>query len=117
MIPTPTRVLFARGHVDFRKSIDGLAAVVELALDERALSGTLFVFLNKRRNAVKLLMWHHGGFVLVYKRLEKGCFRPPLLPERADRVALTAAELGALLEGIDMAGAKRLSRWNPPDFP
>lgn len=107
----PRRILLARDPIDFRKSIDGLAAVCELQLEERPLDGTLFLFINRRRNSVKALVWTYGGFTLVYKRLEKGRFRWPTF--EADRATVTSAELAALLEGIDLSSARRLSRWNP----
>lgn len=111
MLINPTRILLAIEPVDFRKSIDGLAAVCELQLAENPLDGTLFLFRNKRRNAVKMLIWTHGGFMMLYKRLERGRFRwPDIAP---DRTTLTPAELAALLEGIDLTRARRLSRWNP----
>lgn len=111
MIPTPSRILLCTSPADFRKSIDGLAALVELHLREAPLSGTMFVFRNKTGNALKLLVWSAGGFVLVYKKLERGRFRVPTT--EADRMALTPAEIGAILEGIDLRRATRLPRWNP----
>lgn len=87
MIPTPTRILLSTSPIDFRKSIDGLAALVELHLRESPLSGTMFVFRNRRGNALKLLVWSAGGFVLVYKKLERGTFRVPAT--EADRASLT----------------------------
>lgn len=111
LIPTPTKILLATAPADFRKSIDGLAALVELGLGEAPLSGAMFVFRNRRGNALKLLAWSHGGFVLVYKKLERGRFRVPAT--EADRATLTAAETAAILEGIDLRQAKRLPRWNP----
>jgi transposase len=111
LMPTPTRILVATQPVDFRLSIDGLAALVELQLKDNPLSGTMFVFLNKRRRGLKLLVWDHGGFVLLYKKLERGRFRLPA--SEHDRLSISAAELLAILEGIDLAGAERLPRWNP----
>jgi transposase len=111
VIPVPARILFAREPVDFRKQIDGLAALCEQKLNEQPLDGTLFVFTNMRGDAMKALIWTHGGFCLVHKRLERGRFRWPSGEE--DRVFLTPAELAALLEGIDLTHAKRLKRWNP----
>lgn len=99
--------------VDLRKSIDGLAALVELQLQERPLSGTMFVFTNRRRTALKLLVWSYGGFLLLYKKLERGRFRMPAV--EGDRKTLTLAELAALMEGIDLSDARRLPRWNPGD--
>ena len=111
MIPTPPRILVARDPVDFRKGIAGLAAVCEVRLGEEPLDGTLFVFVNRRRNGMKMLVWTHGGFLMLYKKLEKGRFRWP--PMQADRGTITPAELAALMEGIDLSNARRLSRWNP----
>jgi transposase len=111
MIPVPNRILVARDPVDFRKQIDGLAAVCEQRLGEEPLDGTLFLFSNRRRTALKALVWTHGGFSMVYKKLEKGRFRWPT--GEVDRVAVSRAELAALLEGLDVSKATRLSRWNP----
>jgi transposase len=111
LIPTPRRILVARDPVDFRKQLDGLAAVCEVQLREQPLDGTLFVFRNRRKTAVKLLIWTHGGFLMAYKKLEQGRFAWPELDE--DRGTITPAELAALMEGIDLRGSRRLSRWNP----
>lgn len=111
LITTPSRILVARDPIDFRKSIDGLAAVCEVHLGEEPLDGSLYVFANRRRTGLKMLVWTHGGFLMLYMRLEKGRFRWP--PLKADRGTVTPAELAALLEGIDLTQARRLSRWNP----
>lgn len=111
LIGSPTRILIAREPIDLRKSIDGLAAICEVHLREQPLDGTLFVFTNRRRSSLKMLIWTHGGFLMLYKRLEQGRFRWPAL--NADRGILTPAELAALMEGIDLSGAKRLKRWTP----
>ena len=110
MIAVPPKILFARRPVDFRKQIDGLAAVCERELGEAPLDGTLFLFTNRDGNALKALVWTHGGFTLVYKKLERGRFSWPLGDD--DRVRMTPAELAALLEGIDLTNARRLKRWN-----
>ena len=115
MIGLPPRILIARDYVDFRKQIDGLAAVCEVHLGEQPLDGTLFVFRNRRGNALKALRWTHGGFLLSYKKLEKGRFRWPQMT--GDRATMTAAEFAALMEGIDLSLARRLSRWNPDKSP
>ncbi len=111
MIPVPGRILLARDAVDFRNQIDGLAAICEQQLQEEPLDGTLFLFSNRRKTAIKALIWTHGGFSMVYKKLEKGRVCWP----RGDsaQVLLTRAELAALMEGIDLSKSKRLRRWNP----
>ena len=111
MLSLPARILLARDPVDFRKQIDGLAAICEVHLGEQPLGGTLFVFRNSRATALKMLMWSHGGFTLLYKKLERGQFAWPQ-PE-GDRVCLSQAELVALLEGIDISKCVRLKRWTP----
>ena len=115
MIPTPPRILIAREPVDFRKQIDGLAAICEVQLREQPLDGTLFVFRNRRGSALKMLVWTHGGFLLLYKKLERGRFRWPDMNQ--DRGTLSQAELAALIEGIDLSKARRLKRWNPKKVP
>lgn len=110
IIPTPARIIVALDPVDFRKQIDGLAAACE-QLGEEPLDGTLVLFRNRKRNGLKALIWTDGGFTLAYKRLEQGRFRWP----KGDgaKVPMTRAELAALLEGLDVSNATRLSRWKP----
>jgi transposase len=110
IIPTPSRIVVALDPVDFRKQIDGLAAACE-QLGEEPLDGTLVLFRNRRRNALKALVWTDGGFTLAYKRLEQGRFRWP--EADGSKVRMTRAELAALLEGLDLSNATRLSRWKP----
>lgn len=68
-LPRAVRVYFATGPVNLRKSFDGLSNEVRAVLVHDPLSGHVFVFLNKRRNQVKLLVWTRGGFTIVHKRL------------------------------------------------
>lgn len=111
MIGIPPRILLACQAVDFRKQIDGLAAVCERELGAEPLDGTLFVFRNRRASALKCLVWSAGGFLLIYKKLERGYFAWP--KGEGDTVVLTPAELLSLLEGLDLSGARRLQRWSP----
>jgi transposase len=94
-----------RQVVDFRKSINGLSAIVEQELSVSPFSTHLFVFCNRRRDKVKILYWERSGFVLWYKRLEKDRFPWP----RRDKdgvVQMTGRELNWLLDGIDMFRVK-----------
>ena len=111
MMPVPDRILVALEPVDFRKQIDGLAAVCESRLGEEPLDGTLFLFRNRRGSGLKGLMWTTGGFTMAYKKLERGRFLWP--SGEGDKVQMTRAELAALLEGLDLSNVRRLSRWNP----
>ena len=101
MIPVPSggRVWLAAGHTDMRKGFDGLALMVQETLRRDPHGGHLFVFRGRRGGLIKVL-WHDGqGLCLFAKRLERGRF---LWPSPADGVvAITPAQLGYLLEGID----------------
>lgn len=116
-IPSTVQVFLGTEPQDFRKSIDGLAGVVQTHLQRNPMTGDVFVFHNRRRNALKLLYWDHGGFCLVYKRLERGRFRVPHLHASRREIVLTSAEFAALFEGIDLSRARRLPRWNPRPKP
>lgn len=93
------RVYLAAGNTDLRKSIDGLALLVRHAFDLDPFSQNLFVFCNRSRDKIKILVWEHNGFWLCYKRLEKGRFHWPQSPNKQP-LALTRRELQWLLDGL-----------------
>ena len=93
------RVLVATKPVDFRKGADGLAALVRDTMGADPFSGAVYVFRAKRADRVKLVFWDGTGVVLVTKRLEEGAFRWPRIEDGV--VRLTAAQIAALLEGLD----------------
>jgi hypothetical protein len=66
------RLLLAVGYVDFRRGIDGLAATCRQVLEEDPFSGTVFVFTNRRRSSIKILLFDGGGFWLCQKRFSRG---------------------------------------------
>ena len=102
-IDTHTRVYISLTPVDFRKQIDGLALAVQETLALDPFSSHLFVFTNRQRDKLKLLYWHHNGFVLLYKRLERGRFRWPVTHIADTPVCLSLRELHCLLEGGDIS--------------
>jgi len=91
-----------------RKSFDTLAALVIGVIEEDPQSGHLFLFINRRRNRLKVLWWDRSGYCLLAKRLEHGQFR---VFDRADGTAgafeMSASDLALILDGIDLRGAKR----------
>lgn len=114
LLPRAVRVYFATGVTNLRKSFEGLSNEVRTVLSHEPLSGHVFVFLNRRRNQVKLLLWTRGGFTIVHKRLERGQFAfPSRVVEGATSVALDAHELSMLLEGVDMTDVRTSARWEP----
>ncbi|MEA2810591.1 MAG: transposase [Rhodospirillaceae bacterium] len=93
------RVVVATKPVDFRKGAEGLAALVREAMAADPFSGAVYVFRAKRVDRVKLIFWDGTGVCLFAKRLEDGAFRWPNVHDGV--VHLTAAQLSALLEGLD----------------
>ena len=113
-LPPSVRLFVATQPVDGRKGPDSLMALVRDVFRHDPLSGHLFVFFSKRRDRVRIVYWDRNGFAMWTKRLEKGRFRPSF---RADGPlgcsAMEAAELALVIEGIDLAGARRRPRWQP----
>ena len=94
------RVLMATRPVDFRKGMDGLAALARESLGSDPYSGVIYVFRAKRGDRVKLLLWDGNGLVLYAKRLDKGTFRWPEAGESS--ITLSGAQLMELLAGREV---------------
>jgi transposase len=91
-------VYLACGRTDMRKSINGLAAIVEQSFALDLFGGALFAFCNGKRDRIKVLEWDGDGFWLHFKRLEKGHFRWPV-EDSEPTIVLTSEELAILLDG------------------
>jgi transposase len=102
------RVLVATKPVDFRKGAEGLAALVREEMRVDPFSGAVYVFRAKRADRVKLIFWDGTGVCLFAKRLEDGAFRWPNMQDGV--MHLTAAQLSALLEGLDCGESTRRGR-------
>ena len=115
LLPRSVRVYVAREPANLRKSFEGLSNEVRHVLAANPLSGHVFVFINRRRTQVKMLLWTRGGYTIVHKRLEQGRFT---FPERVSadvaRVEIDAHELAMLLEGLVVARQRHAIRWSPP---
>ena len=98
------KVYLHRAPVDFRLSINGLAALVQQALGLDPFATCVYVFSNRRRNRVKILGWDRNGFWLLLKRLEEDRF---IWPSEMVVPTLTVEQLHWLLEGIDVAAVRR----------
>lgn len=108
MLSLPSRIsIFAcTTPVDFRKQHDGLVALVRDQLGTDPFAGSVFVFFNRRRDRIKLLLWDGNGFWLLYKRLESGTYER-LRASDSKRLALSRAELSMLLDGIELGKGKK----------
>jgi len=96
------RVYLACGVTDLRKSIDGLATLVQQGFGLDPFSRSIFVFCNRNRDKLKILEWDHNGFWLHYRRLEKGTFRWPQSTAQLQTQAIDYRSFRWLLDGLDM---------------
>ncbi len=103
------RYFLYREPADMRKSFDGLCGLVTASLKRDPLSGEVFVFINRRRTHIKLLVWDRNGFVLFYKRLERGSFEIPATG------TLSWHQLVLMLEGISLKSARYRKRYSRPE--
>ena len=110
MIPAGVKIWAAASPVDMRRGFLGLAEAARELLSRDPASGALFIFANKRRDKLKLLWHDRTGFCLLYKVLDHGFFRIPEAAPGAASVAIDAAELAAILEGVQLAVSKATPR-------
>tara|TARA_R110002096_G_scaffold202426_1_gene387115 strand:+ start:432 stop:836 length:405 start_codon:yes stop_codon:yes gene_type:complete len=107
------RIYIARKPIDFRKAHDGLVAIIRDEFDEDPFDGSVFVFLNRNSDRVKLIHWDRDGLWLHYKRLEQGKFRLRLEGDE-QRVELSRPQLTMLLDGIDLERREIRSSFDAP---
>jgi len=109
-LPDYVKILLFSKPADMRCGFDGLIGLVRYA-NEDVYSGHLFVFLSRTRNRVKILTFQRGGFILWYKRLERGTFRQ--IPCDTTKAELDSTALSMLLDGIDVSKVHRPAHWAP----
>ena len=107
----PPRIYIATRPVDFRKGLDGLAAVAQEILKLDPFSGAAFIFRAKRADRVKILIWDGSGLILIYKRLEEGKFHWPRIEDGV--MKLSPAQLSALFEGLDWSKVRAVRHQRP----
>ena len=99
---------FYNQAVDMRKGFDSLSGLVQQHMQLSVLGGGIFVFINKKRNQVKLLLWEGDGLSLYYKRLERGTYECPLTN---DGYSMSATQLQLILQGIQLKSVKMKNRY------
>jgi transposase len=112
-LPPQIRVCLYRRPTDMRKSFHGLVALIESQMNQDPLSGSLFVFLNRRRDRVKILYWGQTGFCIWYQHLQKGTYQLPdqeTLDDQ-DTLEVTRSQLSLILDGIDLSSARQRPRF------
>ncbi len=108
---TSGRYFLYREPVSMHKSFDGLSGLVSGRLGQDPRSGDVFIFINRERNLIKLLRWEPGGFVLFYKRLEKGTFELPCWHEKGLSQPIEYGQLAMIITGFSMKYAKKRERF------
>ncbi len=108
------RVFVCRRPTDMRKSFHGLVALVESVLGQDPLSGSLFVFVNRRRDRMKILYWGQTGFCIWYQQLQKGTYQLPdhETLDLVDALEITRAQLSLILDGIDLSSIRQRPRFH-----
>ncbi len=104
-----------REATDMRKSFNGLSGLVRSQLGRNPLLGDIFIFINRRRDKIKLLVWDRSGFVIFYKALEQGTFELPHFDPSSKTYALKWEELLLILEGVELKSVRRRKRYALPD--
>ena len=100
-----SKIYLHRDYVDFRKGLNGLSLLVEGSMGLRPMSaGSLFVFINRKRDRLRMLYWDKTGFAFWHKHLEEAKFRWP--KKKASVICLSEQELSWLLDGVDIEKIK-----------
>jgi len=113
-LPHPVRVFLHTPPTDLRKGFDALSGLVTTAFAQDPTSGHLFLFVNRRRDRLKILYWDRDGLAIWYKRLEKGSFQLPAISINAASVEMSATQLTLILSGIDLGSARQRKRYQRP---
>jgi transposase len=101
-----------RKETDMRKSFDSLCGIVRNELGKRVMDGDVFIFINRQRTHLKLLLWESGGFTIFYRRLEKGTFEIPVFNLDAQSMQLTCDQLAFIIKGISLQTVKYRKRYS-----
>jgi transposase len=113
-LSSTSRIFIHALPTDMRKSFDGLCGIVKGDFQMDILDGDYFVFFNRVLDRYKILLWDRDGLILVYKRLEQGCFqRVPCDGSQGLAIEVDATTLTLIFSGIDLASAKRRKRYQP----
>ena len=114
-LPSSVRVFLHAPPTDLRKGFDALCGLVTTAFGQDPTSGHLFLFVNRRRDRMKILYWDRDGLAIWYKRLENpGTFQIPTTAPKAASIEMTPTQLALILSGIDLKSARQRKRYQRP---
>jgi len=106
------RLFLYSGSADMRNGVDGLSGLVTNKLRQDPLSGDIFIFINRTRTLIKLLVWDQSGFAIWYKRLEQGTFEMPMIEPSTQSVEINRQKLMLILEGISLKNIHKRKRFS-----
>ena len=105
------RIFVCTSPIKMNFSFDGLMGLAQQTFDQDPFSGHLFLFLNQKRDRIKILFWDVDGFCIWYKRLEVGVFQLPVATDGEQGVELNCSQLNRLLGGLDLKNGRRRKRY------
>lgn len=111
-VASTTRVYLYMQAVDMRRSYDGLHAIVQSEFARDIRLGDYFMFINRRRDRIKIIWWDRDGLAIFMKRLESGSIQKPIVEGNAKSLMIDHAQLSMLLTGIDVSNIKRRKRFD-----
>lgn len=114
-IASSTRIFVATSPTDMRKGFDGLQGLVAGTLGQDPLSGHLFLFVNRRRDKLKVLYWDGDGLAIWYRRLEQGTFQMPSIRDDKTAAEINREDLLMLIRGLDYENVHRRKRYKLPE--
>ena len=103
-----------RKETDMRKGFDSLCGIIGREMQKQVMDGDAFIFINKPRTHIKLLVWEKGGFTIFYRRLEKGTFEVPAFNLDANSLQMSSDELNFILQGISLTAIKYRKKYQQP---
>jgi transposase len=109
-----TAYYWYNGITDMRKGFDALCGIVEQHMRSNVLQGGVYIFVNRKRNQIKLLTWEGDGLAIYYKRLEKGVYELPCLSQENNSVTIDALHLQLILQGIVLKSVQKKIRFSLP---
>ena len=113
-VASTARVYLYMQAVDMRRSYDGLHAIVQSEFARDIRLGDYFMFINRRRDRLKIIWWDRDGLAIYMKRLESGSIQKPLVDSNSKSLIMDQAQLSMLLTGIDVSNIKRRKRFDGP---
>jgi transposase len=98
-----------------RKGFDALCGIVQQHMQSNILQGGVYIFVNRKRNQIKLLTWEGDGLAIYYKRLEKGVYELPSITQESNCATIDALQLQLILQGIVLKSVKKKIRFSLPE--